>query len=188
MVKCRKVNVDYVGHIIEGDHYGLKEYWGACYKDTSTGPHDNELRGAFLVTDFYKNYCYTWSRSDHYQSLQILNDEASDIISLFGWLYKESIVFVGHLQYGSQAIFPDDVLSSFEISIIIDMLQEAKESYALYDVPKSISFDDDLFRKYGLNSEYSISDGNDIDDIIDLLKPFTNSVDDAIGNHSYGRK
>ena len=185
MEKCRKVEVTF-GDIKEGDDYGLLEYWAACIKDDSTGPHENELRGAFLITDYYRNYCYTWSRKDHYKSLNSLKGEFTDLKELFGWLYKESIVFVGRLYEGEHITFDDDELTSFEVSIIIEMLEEAKNSYDLYGVPRTISFDDDLFHKCGLKSKYTITNVNDINGIIDILNPYSEKLEDTNAGPSLG--
>ena len=186
MEKCRKVQVTFFGGFNERDDYGLLDYWNTCAEDATTGNHEDELRGAFIITEDSKNYCYTWSRNDHYVSLGILTAEDSDFKGIFGWLFKESIAFVGRLYEGEHSVLENDELSPFEISIIKDMLEEAKASYDIYRVPSTISFDDAIFRRAGLESGYKINDVSDIEGIINTLKSLSETADDTMGESSHG--
>ena len=56
MEKCRKVQVTFFGGFNERDDYGLIDYWNTCAEDATTGKHEDELRGAFIITEDSKNY------------------------------------------------------------------------------------------------------------------------------------
>ena len=172
------------------EDYALKEYFKEAIEHMKKakamkekGIYSNELNGVFSIIDYYKNYSLYWNEKIH---PEILGEVAPDFINipfLFGWLFTNSMAFVGHSVNGKDY---DCDLTPFEIEVIKEILNETKETFLEYGAPVHIAFDQKCFHKVGLESGYEINDVSDIEGIINTLKSLSETADDTMGESSHG--
>ena len=151
------------------------EYMKKADAAKEQGRYDNELNGVFSIIDEYKSYSTYWNKKIHNELISAVNPDFTDIPFLLGFLFTNSMAFVGHSANGEDY---DCDLTPFEIEVIKEMLNEAKETFKVYGAPRHIAFDQECFHKAGLESGYEINKVEDLDDIIKVLSLLSETMDE----------